>query len=746
MTNNDLPENLFSPTDFELNQNQLFFDQSELIESSLFTSNPTNISGTEIIDLVNKSWKVLIVDDEKDIHTVVRLALDDFRFLNKQIEFLDAYSAAEARKILEQNNDIALIFLDVVMETDNAGLELVNYVRSQVKNQHVQIVLQTGYPGIAPEKEVIVNYEIDNYHVKTEFTADKLIAVVLASLRTYRTIMLSDTYTRKLEEKVLLRTKELELQKSELLHVNEKLYNEIQERISAENMLRESKKQMRAVVEASIDAILLIDRDTNIKLFNPAAEELFQYMVEEVENQPYSILLPDRENYLNHPFNLDWLLQNSNGKVYNSQNRYESIFRRRDGSTFIGEMAIAGARSSGDFFIVAAIHDITKQKSSNYKLIESENLLRQTFENLSIGFCLTECIPSENSDLPDFKLIKVNPAFERMLGKNENQIKNYYNKNTLKPGGLAVFTNLLNKISQTGSFSTELWSEEMNRNVRVHAFCPSNLHFAALVEDITETKKLQNSLIDSEKRLDSIVKNAPFGILCCDRDKKIYNINQQLAYIFGFHSVNELQYELQNLNIDNVFIQTSSNQPFKITEVSPNKDLQKVEFYYQRKDNTVLTGYLYVHALTLESVNTSLIVCYVENNSERKKLFKYLIETEQIHKQLLEISVHPIIIVNNQAVIIEWNDCIAQETGVTKEEVYGKYVFDILYNKCNCLNTKEIEFLKDLTNINAVSKPEIIKFSVELEATKNNSKTWLAEMHPFETKFNRFYTIVLKYN
>ena len=142
-------------------------------------------------------WKVLVVDDDTSIHTVTELVLDDFTYNNKKLHILNAYSAEEAKTILQQNNDIAMAFLDVVMESDTAGLELVHYIRNKLKNHNIRIVLRTGQPGVAPESEVITTYDIDDYKDKTELTNIKLKTTVHNALKAYEHIMqLKDNATQ----------------------------------------------------------------------------------------------------------------------------------------------------------------------------------------------------------------------------------------------------------------------------------------------------------------------------------------------------------------------------------------------------------------------------------------------------------------------------------------------------------------------------------------------------------------------
>lgn len=131
-------------------------------------------------------WKVLIVDDEQSVHSITNTVLNGITFDNKKLEFLSAYSGTQAREMMEAQSDIALILLDVVMENDNAGLEFVDYVRNELNNKFVRIVLRTGQPGYAPEKEVIDQYDINDYKEKTELTAQKLYTTVITSLRNYK--------------------------------------------------------------------------------------------------------------------------------------------------------------------------------------------------------------------------------------------------------------------------------------------------------------------------------------------------------------------------------------------------------------------------------------------------------------------------------------------------------------------------------------------------------------------------------
>ncbi|HEY9061058.1 MAG TPA: HD domain-containing phosphohydrolase [Pseudobacteroides sp.] len=147
-----------------------------------------------------KKWKIMIIDDDHEVHTITKLVLSDFAFNNVAIEFIDAYSAKEARELLKQTTDLAIILLDVVMEEEDSGLKLVQFIREEIKNHEVRIILRTGQPGQAPEKRVIVDYDINDYKEKTELTAQKLFTTIVASLRAYESIHLTNLNKKGLEK------------------------------------------------------------------------------------------------------------------------------------------------------------------------------------------------------------------------------------------------------------------------------------------------------------------------------------------------------------------------------------------------------------------------------------------------------------------------------------------------------------------------------------------------------------------
>lgn len=175
-------------------------DEDELVS---LNSDEKKLGFPDINELplpVGDCWKILVVDDEAEIHNVTKLVLNDLTFEGKPLTFISAYSGEEAKALIEKHPDTALILLDVVMETDDAGLEVVKYIRNVLGNLLVRIILRTGQPGQAPEDVVIIHYDINDYKTKTELTTRKLFTAIVTALRAFRTLTKLEESRRELAQ------------------------------------------------------------------------------------------------------------------------------------------------------------------------------------------------------------------------------------------------------------------------------------------------------------------------------------------------------------------------------------------------------------------------------------------------------------------------------------------------------------------------------------------------------------------
>jgi serine phosphatase RsbU (regulator of sigma subunit) len=174
-----------------------------------------------------ESWNIMIVDDEEEIHSVTQFALGDYEYQGKRLKFLHAYTGKQAIEMLQANEDVALILLDVVMETHDAGLLTVQKIRNELDNHFIRIIMRTGQPGQAPEEEVILKYDINDYKNKTELTDKKLFTTITTSLRSYSDIMEIESFRQNLEKKVEERTAEVVKAKDFIEQINKDITSSI---------------------------------------------------------------------------------------------------------------------------------------------------------------------------------------------------------------------------------------------------------------------------------------------------------------------------------------------------------------------------------------------------------------------------------------------------------------------------------------------------------------------------------------
>ena len=161
-------------------------------DTELFKDDELMFSGEdsdESPEILHEPWRVLIVDDEPDIHSMTTMVLGDFVFENRSLEFLSAFSGEESLSILNSEKDIAVVLLDVVMESNTAGLTVAASIRDTINNPFIRIILRTGQPGFAPEHKVITELDINDYWQKAELTSQRLSTSLTSALRSYRDLL-----------------------------------------------------------------------------------------------------------------------------------------------------------------------------------------------------------------------------------------------------------------------------------------------------------------------------------------------------------------------------------------------------------------------------------------------------------------------------------------------------------------------------------------------------------------------------
>lgn len=199
---------------------------------------------TDLPTLPTHTWRILVVDDDADVHEATKLALKGLIVEERPLELIHAYSAKEAQQCLTNERDIGVVLLDVVMETEHAGLDLVEVIRDKLELKAIRIVLRTGQPGYAPEMETIRRYDINDYRTKPELTRVRLFTILTSAIRAYKQIRNQQIMRQGLEKVVKAST--------ELAHLHGL-------RMFAEGAV----KQISAIIQIEPDGLICVQEPSN---------------------------------------------------------------------------------------------------------------------------------------------------------------------------------------------------------------------------------------------------------------------------------------------------------------------------------------------------------------------------------------------------------------------------------------------------------------------------------------------------
>ncbi|MBD2187625.1 diguanylate cyclase domain-containing protein [Pseudanabaena mucicola] len=332
-------------------------------------------------------WKVIIADDEPDVHRATHLALNNLVFDGKPVVFISAYSGEECKKLLAYaHTDAAVILLDVVMEKHDTGLKLVKYIREELNNHQIRIILRTGHPGEAPEESVILNYDINDYKLKVELTRQHLFITLLSSLRAYRDISTIERQKLKLAQ-TLENLQATQLQLEEYAYTLEK---KIAERTSA---LETANRQLQRL--ANIDGLTQV---ANRLCFDKYW--LQQWKLLEKSQQFLSLIIMDVDyfknynDYYGHQAGDQCLRQVAQG-ISKVVMRPQDLVARYGGEEFVVVLPhtpLDGANSVAEA-IMAVI--------ASLNLIHTKSTVSDRI-TLSIGISCVIPQPDINSDIPIF--------------------------------------------------------------------------------------------------------------------------------------------------------------------------------------------------------------------------------------------------------------------------------------------------------------------------------------------------------
>src|SRR5215211_3146195 len=267
--------------------------------------------------------------------------------------------------------------------------------------------------------------------------------------------------------------------------------------------LSKSEARYRTVLDAAFDAIVTITPDGIVRWFNRGAERIFDHKAEEVVGQPVTLLMPERYREL-CVAGLHRYLRTGEARVVGGTT--ELVGLRKDGSEFPIEMSLGEVLEDGEQLFTGVIRDVTERKRIEDSLREMRDRFRSIFDHAPIGVAMVSL---------EGRYLQVNRSLCEILGYTEEELQALTWQEITHPDDLAASSAHARRIVE-GEFPKyhldkrflhadghTVWASLSVSLVREAEGEP--LYFVSQIRDVTERKKVESALKESEKRFRSLV-------------------------------------------------------------------------------------------------------------------------------------------------------------------------------------------------------------------------------------------------
>ncbi|MEW8692882.1 MAG: EAL domain-containing protein [Candidatus Thiodiazotropha endolucinida] len=511
-------------------------------------------------------WEILVVDDEPDWHTSIRMALEGVEIEGRPLKLYFALSREKALRMLGRQPGIALLLLDVVMESEHAGLNLVQDIRERLGNETIQIAIVTGQPAYAPEPLVVERYQINDYRLKTDLSAAKLTALVCTGIRAYKSLC------------ALIETQEKLKGTALALYESEKKYHD----------LYDLAPDMYATVELDSAQISQCNQALVENLGFTSKNEIIGKTIFDIHQ--VSCLNKTQEAFR---------LFAEKGQV---QDAVLSL-RHKDGSGIDVSLKIVAIYDEQANIVEgrASWRDITERKKSEAALRESEERYRAIFGQAAVGFASVSL---------DGSWMEVNDRLCEIVGYSREKLLDRAQHDIAHPDDVETCLDLVRQTfnGELQNFSMELrcmreQGEMVWVNLSVSLVRGSNgqpKHFVFVIEDIDQRKQAEEKL----RQAAAVFMNTAEGVIITNLDGTIIDVNQAYSDITGYSNKEALG---QNPRI----LKSGRHDP-SFYELMWHELKQtgnwRGEIWNRRKDGSVYPELLTISAVKEESGN---VVGYV---------------------------------------------------------------------------------------------------------------------------------------
>jgi PAS domain S-box-containing protein len=444
------------------------------------------------------------------------------------------------------------------------------------------------------------------------------------------------------------------------------LYNDITERKRAEVALRESEGRLRTIIEASLDAIIAVNVEGRLVLFNGAAQELFQYSEEEALNQPVDILLREEIGEI-HQERLVRFLKKGVGQCGHIGRRMEKFFRRKDGSLFEAEVSMSGGRLNGLRLVVLAIHDITERKQAEEALRRSEENFRLSLEGSPLG---ARIVTVEGETIYANRAILDIYGFDSIEELKTTPVEKRYT-----PESYAEFRIRREKRRQDVDTPSEYTISIVRKNgevrylqvFRKEILWDGKRQFHVIYQDITDRKQAEEKLKENEKKYRDLTELLPQVIFETDMDGNLTFINK-----IGFEMFN-YAFEDRTLKINVFDVIASQDRDLaakRAVEIMGGKHGSGTEFMAIRKNGTQFPVIIYASPILREGRVVGMRGTLIDI-TERKKAEEFLQQSEEKYRTIIENmedGCHEVDIKGN---FTFFNESMRKIMGYEREELLG---------------------------------------------------------------------------
>ena len=324
---------------------------------------------------------------------------------------------------------------------------------------------------------------------------------------------------------------------------------DVTERKQAEKLIQESKESLAITLHSIGDAVIATDVEGRITRMNSAAVRLTGWTLDDA----YGLLLPevfrivnaDTRKTVDNPVQKVMEL----GQVVGLANH--TVLLARDGQEYqIADSAAPIRSAAGDIMgVVLVFSDVTDKYQIEKALRDSEANYRTIFREMLDGFALHEMICDADGQPTDYRFLAVNPAFERMTGLKAEAIVGHTVLEVM-PGTEKHWIDTYGNVALTGEpVFFENYAADLDKHFEVTAFRPVANQFTCIFSDVTERKRNDRALIESEFRFRSIFeKNASVMLIIDPELGTIVDANASAASYYGYSRAKLLSMSINSIN------------------------------------------------------------------------------------------------------------------------------------------------------------------------------------------------------